>query len=140
MSSIKKSISQWRYLKGRIERREEKLKAIKDEFNAVEQGLIEQMEDQGFESVKTKAGTFFIQETLYSSINKTAFEEAKKFFDDQGILPELITENFRKSRLNEFIKDQLKKGQVIPDFVKYYIKKWLGSRINPSELNEDNPA
>ena len=89
-----------------------------DEASAEERGiqelLIEMMDDENLTSFKHKElGNFISAQRIWTRVVNQ--ENAIKFFEELGLDEEMFALKPITGRLNEFVKEKLKEGEVLPD-------------------------
>ena len=126
VKSIKNQIKIFDDLKTKEKASFEKAEEVKAKRIIAERILYDLLKSVGFESIKTKLGTFSRRDDWYASFDKDKKREGFQWLSDLGY-EDLIHETINANTFAAFIKElKLKEKVEIPDFVNITIMKKIG--------------
>lgn len=114
-----------------LRNREKKAKEVYDDLKAQreqdEVALIERMDGEGVESIKSDGTLFSPTETQYGQIqDRTIFVEWA-----QEYAPELLETKERKGLINEKVRECIDNGEPLPPGMSFYVKQYISQRSAP---------
>ena len=95
-------------------------------YREIEAKLIEAMEDAGMKSVKTDAGTFTAQRTVYGKVEDEAAFLA--WAEGKGIRAELTRTEIQKARVNEIARGCLESSGDFPPGLTFSETRYIAVR------------
>lgn len=109
------------------------LKFELDEISKKEKNLqdeiIQIMDDRELTSVRHKRfGLISIAERIWAKIIPGEFEDVKQFFEREGLDREIFKLKPVSKRLNEFVKEAIEKGRMLPKGISFTPTRYISVR------------
>lgn len=122
--SIQEEAKVLRQLKEQYTEAKAEYESLKAQFDAHQAQLLERMENESVEGLKVEGINFVPTKTIYGKIT-----DRKEFVEwAEQEMPELLESRERKEVLNEFIRQQLDDGEVLPPGAGFYERNYISQR------------
>lgn len=92
---------------------ERKTKPYTEELNRLEPIILEQMAEEGVDSIKMMGSNVHIKERVWAKIVAVNREEAVQAVKDAGFL-DLVKEDFNLNQLSSFVSEYYREGKELP--------------------------